>query len=76
MSDELTRDEAVTSEVNDRREEFEYVEMAPAHEPPLNVLEQTLSRGASGVDVSGVQRGAGHTGISITPSLSMPKKRK
>jgi len=40
------------------------------------VLEHTLFRGTSGVDVSGTQRGAGHTGITITPSLSLPKKSK
>jgi hypothetical protein len=40
------------------------------------VLEHTLFRGTSGVDVSGIQRGAGHTGITITPSLSLPKKSK
>lgn len=39
-------------------------------------LEQTLSRGGGGVDVSGVQRGAGHIGITITPSLSIPKRKK
>ena len=41
---------------------------------PFDTLHETLSLGGRGVDVSGVQAGGGHTGITITPSLSMPKK--
>lgn len=40
----------------------------------FDTLHETLSIGSGGVDVSGVQTGAGHTRITITPSLSMPKK--
>jgi hypothetical protein len=75
MKDELRRDEVATKEVSDRGKEFEYVDIASDHETPVNLLDQMLSRGASGVEVSGVQRGAGHTGISIAPSLSTPKKK-
>lgn len=78
------------NEVSDHTEEFEDVNIAspptpggsgglgyPTHpqgENAADPVEQTLSNGTIGVDVSGVQTGAGNTGITITPSLSKPKK--
>ena len=65
---------------NDRGEELERVDTASnsecANSDVAYLIDKTLSRGTGGIDVSGVYRGAGHTGITITPSLSMPKKKK
>jgi hypothetical protein len=79
-------------EVSDHGGEFEDVNIAspgnaggsgglgyPTHpqgENAADPVEQTLSDGTIGVDVSGVQTGAGNTRMTITPSLSNPKKEK
>ncbi|HEX7361490.1 MAG TPA: hypothetical protein VF283_13455 [Bryobacteraceae bacterium] len=48
----------------------------PQGENAADPVEQTLSNGTIGVDVSGVRAGAGNTRMTITPSLSDPKKLK
>lgn len=48
----------------------------PQGENAADPVEQTLSNGTIGVDVSGVRTGAGNTRMTITPSLSDPKKMK
>jgi hypothetical protein len=79
-------------EVSDHGEEFDDVNIAspgnaggsgglgyPTHpqgENAADPVEETLSNGTIGVDVSGVQTGAGNTRMTITPSLSNPKKEK
>jgi hypothetical protein len=79
-------------EVSDHAGEFEDVNIAapgnaggagglgyPTHpqgENAADPVEQTLSNGTIGVDVSGVQTGSGNTRMTITPSLSKPKRGK
>lgn len=48
----------------------------PQGENAADPVEQTLSNGTIGVDVSGVRAGAGNTRMTITPSLSDPEMMK
>lgn len=48
----------------------------PQGENAADPVEQTMADGTIGVDVSGVQTGAGNTRMTITPSLSKPKKKE
>lgn len=80
MTNESRKVEVTTKERSAGNEEFQYV--GTALRPPVGsfggvayVVDTTLSRGRSGVDVSGIYRGTGHTGITITPSLSIPKEK-
>lgn len=47
----------------------------PEGEDATDPVDETLSNGTRGVDVSGVQTGSGNTRITVTPSLSNPKKK-
>lgn len=80
MVDESCNVEVATKERSAESDEFQYVDTASR--PAVGssggvayVIDKTLSRGTSGVDVSGIYRGTGHTGITITPSLSIPTQK-
>ncbi len=47
----------------------------PEGEDATDPVEETLSNGTRGVDVSGVQTGSGRTRMTITPTVSNPKKK-
>ncbi len=81
MSDDLSKQGANDKGPNRQCDQVENVNRTPVPavteaESADYVLQHTLFRGTGGVDVSGTQRGAGHTGITITPSLFLPKKSK
>ena len=48
----------------------------PQLETETDTTDETLANDRRGVDVSGVQTGAGSTRMTITPSLSNPDKEK
>ena len=80
MTNQSRTAEVTTKERSAENEEFQY--MDTASRPAVGssggvayVIDKTLSRGTSGVDVSGIYRGTGYTGITITPSLSIPKEK-
>ncbi len=80
MFDESCNVEVARKERSAENDEFQYVDTSshPAvgsSEGVAYVIDKTLSRCTSGVDVSGIYRGAGHTGITITPSLSISTKK-
>jgi hypothetical protein len=81
MTDESCNVEVARKERRAENDEVQYVDTAsrPAVRTSggaAYVIGKTLSRSTSGVDVSGIYRGTGHTGITITPSLSIPAKRR
>lgn len=80
MIDESCNVEVATKERSAENDEFQYVDTASGPSAGSSggaayVIYKTLSHGTSGVDVSGIYRGTGHTGITITPSLSIPTKK-
>ncbi len=48
----------------------------PQGENATDPVDETLSDGTIGVDVSGVQTGSGRTRMTLTPSLSNPKRKE
>lgn len=80
MTNESCNVELATKQRSAENDEFQYVDTTsrPAVDSSggvAYVIDKTLSRGTSGVDVSGIYRGTGHIGITITPSLSIPKEK-